>query len=115
MARALTKLEMFGSFNSRTPARGATEVAGAHLHEGGVSIHAPREGCDSERSLERLASVWFQFTHPVRGATVLARFLARSCEFQFTHPVRGAISFSAWLFRRFVVSIHAPREGCDPS
>ena len=36
-----------------------------------------------------------------------------SCLFQFTHPGRGAtLHFLNWLTIE-VVSIHAPREGCD--
>ena len=34
--------------------------------------------------------------------------------FQSTHPVRGATGmFEAKPIRRVVISIHAPREGCD--
>ena len=32
----------------------------------------------------------FQFTHPVRGATVMDDILGVTPPFQFTHPVRGA-------------------------
>ncbi len=78
----------------------------------------------------------FQFTHPVRGATMAnlienreeTRFnsrtpcgvrlvLRRRCLvallFQFTHPVRGATSRHNQLTIRISVSIHAPRAGCD--
>ena len=34
-----------------------------------VSIHAPREGCDLRRGLPVRSSERFQFTHPGRGAT----------------------------------------------
>ena len=33
--------------------------------------------------------------------------------FQFTHPGRGATVRDVFLFRLVLVSIHAPREGCD--
>ena len=56
-----------------------------------VSIHAPREGCDQYEAFLELKALWFQFTHPVRGAT----------------PVPQVIGFGV------EVSIHAPREGCD--
>ena len=36
-----------------------------------VSIHAPREGCDSLALCRRIGSLEFQFTHPGRGATPL--------------------------------------------
>ena len=35
-----------------------------------VSIHAPREGCDSQGDQSCLNGTKFQFTHPGRGATV---------------------------------------------
>ena len=70
----------------------------------------------------------FQFTHPVRGATFSENFGKKLRLFQFTHPVRGATravesfnprppcgvrhSSKARACRR-LVSIHAPRAGCD--
>ena len=49
----------------------------------------------------------------MRGATDFAEIYIRFCGFQFTHPVRGATQTS--IFDRFtiLVSIHAPRAGCD--
>ena len=62
-----------------------------------------------------LATVMFQFTHPVRGATSLIDCPLEAVVFQFTHPVRGAtlpakVEMLAW---HSCVSIHAPRAGCD--
>ena len=56
----------------------------------------------------------FQFTHPVRGATGVdkARILW-DFKFQFTHPVRGATRRLQRAAPCARVSIHAPREGCD--
>ncbi len=59
----------------------------------GVSIHAPREGCDLLTKLITPAKIEFQFTHPGRGAT-LPRLEDDASN---------------------TVSIHAPREGCDSS
>ena len=79
----------------------------------------------------------FQFTHPGRGATQLQsprstslnRFNSRTpggvrhdviyhqsiiIPFQFTHPGRGATAKRAGVLLPAQVSIHAPREGCDP-
>ena len=56
-----------------------------------VSIHAPREGCDTNKTNQQIAQQQFQFTHPGRGATDVS--------YDLTISVR--------------VSIHAPREGCD--
>ena len=58
----------------------------------------------------------FQFTHPVRGATRLdgdVLILQPSFQFQFTHPVRGATARDHTRRRKSLVSIHAPRAGCD--
>ena len=90
-------------------------------------------GLRLESHLERQM---FQFTHPVRGATVSSEIIrARSvvsihapragCDdatkspllaaglFQFTHPVRGATLAKHPLEWTRAVSIHAPRAGCD--
>ena len=123
-----------------------------------VSIHAPRAGCDYTLVLEsprarrfnsrtpcgvRLIHLlqytvvkMFQFTHPVRGATVVGNRHSLSslvsihapragCDpfqllaglyrilFQFTHPVRGATEMGQLIPFLCQVSIHAPRAGCD--
>ena len=78
-------------FQFTHPGRGATPINSSHSRGGGVSIHAPREGCDYTELLRELREIAFQFTHPGRGATILM------------------------LVQRVLrlVSIHAPREGCD--
>ena len=101
-----------------------------------VSIHAPRAGCDTAPRDHEMRSAAFQFTHPVRGATLSSPDPPKRSMFQFTHPVRGATSIGgnrrlilagfnsrtpcgvrrwkqrgAWAEKR--VSIHAPRAGCD--
>ena len=84
-----------------------------NANKSNVSIHAPREGCDfAVKDFVYLAKV-FQFTHPGRGATVWARLFSISVQFQFTHPGRGATNFVKSTLLRIIVSIHAPREGCD--
>ena len=78
----------------------------------------------------------FQSTHPARGATWREGLKSSSPLFQSTHPARGATSLPLWRagrrrdfnprtprgVRRFfccprfsqrLISIHAPREGCD--
>ena len=39
------------------------------INANGVSIHAPREGCDIASAYVGRALFRFQFTHPGRGAT----------------------------------------------
>ena len=45
---------------------------GPQIHDrrqGGISIHAPREGCDDDTAKSIQENLKFQSTHPVRGAT----------------------------------------------
>ena len=56
-----------------------------------ISIHAPLAGCDLHAVLDRINSLQFQSTHPLRGATRLTKFKV--------------------VKRR--ISIHAPLAGCD--
>ena len=61
--------------------------------------------------------VMFQFTHPGGGATDIMS-LSDNSEgmFQFTHPGRGATCIKSYqVMDNKDVSIHAPREGCDPT
>ena len=101
-----------------------------------ISIHAPREGCD--RAIIRRArnllyfnprtprgvrlggriewenrSPKFQSTHPARGATTTKNQRVSGISFQSTHPARGATPRWYNPPHRPVISIHAPREGCD--
>ena len=78
-----------------------------------VSIHAPREGCDTFYPSYKSFGNKFQFTHPGRGATSAKSYTYLLKTFQFTHPGRGATASSYLVHRRPRVSIHAPREGCD--
>ena len=101
-----------------------------------VSIHAPRVGCDLNSSVLSRNTRKFQSTHPVWGATsgvAVATCMtlcfnprtpcgvrpadARHCGqregFQSTHPVWGATRIAPYSESLLVVSIHAPRVGCD--
>ena len=124
-------------FQSTHPARGAT-----HRHIQGrqyskISIHAPREGCDSSGLTRCAISHVFQSTHPARGATVfwyqphipqfyfnprtprgvrlpLFFLLKDSADFNPRTP-RGVRLYDCSRKRgKYTISIHAPREGCDP-
>ena len=80
-----------------------------------ISIHAPREGCDSSQCVPRVFHSPFQSTHPVRGATICLIEITSITEFQSTHPVRGATRTPCLFYTEILISIHAPREGCDPA
>ena len=102
-------------FNSRTP-RGVRhrqqKTPGKRL---GVSIHAPRVGCDKRNGVVTLDKDLFQFTHPAWGATFVGYSRLDKIEpFQFTHPAWGATVGGFLQAEYLAVSIHAPRVGCDP-
>ena len=112
-------------------------MAGEGVDLLGISIHAPRAGCDTSEKWKSKRVTQFRSTHPVRGATWEAIDALGKIEFRSTHPVRGATTASAtWrtsltAFRSThpvrgatsslqrtrssaTISIHAPRAGCDP-
>ena len=74
----------------------------------------PGRGATCISSSRALSTSAFQFTHPGRGATLLPIFQSVLQWFQFTHPGRGATAKTFEDAERAIVSIHAPREGCDP-
>ena len=78
-----------------------------------VSIHAPREGCDSEDTFIHIGILRFNSRTPGGVRRLISSSGTPSREFQFTHPGRGATGESKELRERINVSIHAPREGCD--
>ena len=57
-------------FNSRTPGGVRLYTSYGLACEEEVSIHAPREGCDSRATRYIYILAQFQFTHPGRGATI---------------------------------------------
>ena len=102
----------------------------------GVSIHAPREGCDANaQSLSNMRERFNSrtpggvrhslvrqplplvpsFNSRTPGGVRLGRTSRLSTRrwFQFTHPGRGATIGGGQAKLEDLVSIHAPREGCD--
>ena len=77
-------------FQSTHPARGATRRRRAPREEEGISIHAPREGCDGRLWYTIDVVEGFQSTHPARGATISMYGHGGMWIFQSTHPARGA-------------------------
>ena len=123
-------------FQSTHPVRGATVILTGRELRRGISIHAPREGCDVALPVLRPSALQFQSTHPVRGATAHGspvyapmgisihapregcdiasrRSTGTPTKFQSTHPVRGATRRNRITAIKNGISIHAPREGCD--
>ena len=81
-----------------------------------ISIHAPREGCDRGTSTNTAANTLkFQSTHPARGATrpALGHSQIPHTDFNPRTP-RGVRQGRRGRRRGYrLISIHAPREGCD--
>ena len=125
-----------GAFQSTHPARGATALGQIFGHAVGISIHAPREGCDSFISTRNTSGRYFNPRTPrgvrpdqsgsagdsarnfnprtprgVRREEL--RYTILDISFQSTHPARGATLRAVDQLRLRVISIHAPREGCD--
>ncbi len=100
-------------FQFTHPGRGATKMMCASEAISIVSIHAPREGCDNRT---RVTEQWTRsFNSRTPGGVRLGLYI-RLCSiraFQFTHPGRGATVAAPVDGHGIIVSIHAPREGCD--
>ena len=96
------------------PREGCDPTAGNCPNCGAISIHAPREGCDSaQRRLAQLRLAPFQSTHPARGATRLACLTYLVPHFNPRTPRGVRLWFRTESEAIPDISIHAPREGCD--
>ena len=122
-------------FQSTLPLRGATSFfrrIGALVK---ISIHTPLAGsdtgrwgsgyglpyfnphspCGERRSLwtKRLASVRFQSTLPLRGATNAAKSVGLSQNISIHTPLAGSDASERHSFMDFCISIHTPLAGSD--
>ena len=104
---------MWSRFQSTHPARGATQRQSTNGKEQYISIHAPREGCDSTGMAFLEGELEFQSRHPARGATLFSEVTGAKSLFQSTHPARGATGDLVFFNFSANISIHALREGCD--
>ena len=84
-------------FQSTHPARGATQRLDALGHIPGISIHAPREGCDRPRPPPgRPPGSHFNPRTPRGVRLAPPYFRSASATFQSTHPARGATAAFRW-------------------
>ena len=102
-------------FNPRTPYGMRPSLQTPPGITRNVSIHAPRMGCDILPCKIQCISGRFQSTHPVWDATLSPTFTRMMGGFQSTHPVWDATIQDIVTPSATVVSIHAPRMGCDPA
>ena len=102
-------------FQFTHPGKGATASASAKFFSTWVSIHAPWEGCDL--LVADKSNTFFRFNSRTLGRVRRSApyQILLSVRFQFTHPGKGATVWCCRSADRYLVSIHAPWEGCDPS
>ena len=96
--------------------RGATNASAGEQANQDISIHAPREGCDTNL-LKQMAILREISIHAPREGCDLGRLLTLSGYRISIHaPREGCDSLhDVMLTAAILISIHAPREGCDVS
>ena len=101
------------TFQFTHPGRGATRSRGLQDVAGGVSIHAPREGCDSPAWYVSLTLESFNSRTP--GGVRPASGVSTASRASFNSRTPGGVRRGVHASRGDMVqvSIHAPREGCD--
>ena len=103
----------YGGFNSRTPGGVRPAISFDQVARKTVSIHAPREGCDSlQQPAQRVRKVSI---HAPREGCDEVGLLECSRDEGFNSRTPGGVRLGAASRPLWVplVSIHAPREGCD--
>ena len=111
--RPFSSTTVLSPFQSTHPVWGATRVLISSLRSVTISIHAPRMGCDSFLSALLPPTPDFNPRTPYGVRRSICSYTKRQHTFQSTHPVWGATLVVVCLQREKVISIHAPRMGCD--
>ena len=104
-----------GDFNPRTP-RGVRRIPFCHLYgQIAISIHAPREGCDSVNYMRRAYLVQISIHAPREGCDTTT-WETRISLFNFNPRTPRGVRprYLDTEDPKPEISIHAPREGCDP-
>ena len=103
-----------GRFQFTHPGRGATIPFPVRFVKPSVSIHAPREGCDSHSITPYADTACFNSRTP-GGVRRLIPLYRRSWSQVSIHAPREGCDLQALreYVHGYAVSIHAPREGCD--
>ena len=78
-----------------------------------ISIHAPRVGCDTKDNAYEIVVNIFQSTHPVWGATKTLFQRRRDDGISIHAPRVGCDTGAHPRLHHVFISIHAPRVGCD--
>ena len=107
-------LKIREDFNPRTPC-GVRRLCVLHLvQEVYISIHAPHAGCDPLFAAVCMDDWTFQSTHPMRGATAIARIKPVVIRISIHAPHAGCDCNNCGVCYTDAISIHAPHAGCDP-
>ena len=109
------KPDRLSRFQSTHPARDATPALFLGDFRRRISIHASREGCDAYTGSEQTPLWDFNPRIPRGMRHNMCDMRDTVQEFQSTHPARDATKL--WIIINISnnISIHASREGCDPS
>ena len=102
-------------FQSTPPARGATTGSILHSTSTKISIHAPREGGDIFYGRSAYFPWYFNPRPPRGGRPPPISRIPIVSRFQSTPPARGATGPQRREKYQGQISIHAPREGGDPT
>ena len=105
--------ERCGCISIHAPREGCDSAASSSASSTEISIHAPREGCDHAYLVTVPHVPAFQSTHPVRGATINVIIITSFCHISIHAPREGCDHAPANKPCHGSISIHAPREGCD--
>ena len=100
-------------FQSTHPARGATLPHGNGAGQPTISIHAPRERCDTLANSKKESIMYFNPRTPREVRRYYKSKQRYPVRFQSTHPARGATNKIINVRQSLKISIHAPRERCD--
>ena len=100
-------------FNPRPPRGGRQRRYPEPACEGGISIHAPREGGDWPAAPRCRRRTDFNPRPPRGGRRKKLEVKSVIDQFQSTPPARGATSQKICRLYAKIISIHAPREGGD--
>ena len=102
-----------GYFNPRTPCGVRRRRYRSRRGWCGISIHAPRVGCDDFNVGWLQHCGLFQSTHPVWGATIMSELIDLTGKISIHAPRVGCDLTDFLKSYRLTISIHAPRVGCD--
>ena len=100
-------------FYPRSPRGERRAKALSKAINGAISIHAPREGSDHFRAVDKTVK-WISIHAPREGSDRRpGRPTLQYTRFLSTLPARGATGDKRVYFQKRPISIHAPREGSD--